>query len=133
MASTILLGVVTAISAAITAGHQHALEAQTRVAGTLAAEALISRIIRVEYDDLATWDGFLEAPGAMLDEHGQPMPDSFWMIGREVNVESSFFRLDPPGVNVRGRTVTVRAFDDQGREIIALTHFLAEPKEDSGT
>ena len=127
MASTILLGVVTAVTTTITAGQQHAFEAQVRVSATLAAEALLGRVLTEDYDDIDDWDGYIEAPGAMVDEHDNPMPDTFGMIGREVTVTESLINITPPNVNFYGQTITVRAFDNSGRELIELTHCVAEP------
>jgi hypothetical protein len=127
IAAGILFGVVTAVTAAITAGQQHALEAQERVAAVLAAEGLMGRIIAEDYDDLASWNGYLEAVGSLVDEYGQPMPEVFGTIGCEVDVDSHFTNVTPPNVNIQGRLITVRAFNASGRVLIELTRFIAEP------
>jgi len=129
IASAILLGVVTAVTAAITAGQQHAYEAQQRIAAVLAAEALLGRVVAGDYDSIATWDGYTEPVGTMRDESAQPYPDSFDSIGRTVIVEAAFEEISPPDVNVRGRTVRVQSFDDSGRILAEIVRFVPEPRE----
>jgi type II secretory pathway pseudopilin PulG len=128
MASAILMGIVTAVTAAIIAGQQNALEAQERIAGTLAAEALLGALLAEDYDTLATWHNYREEPGEMVDAEGQPLPPVFGTVGRQVTVTSTFQTIDPPGINIAGRTVRVRAFDVDGRVLADLTRYVAEPQ-----
>jgi prepilin-type N-terminal cleavage/methylation domain-containing protein len=128
MASAILLGIVSAITTAIIAGQQHALAAQEQIAATLSADALMAQIMTDDYDNLPTWHLFREEPGAMVDEHGSPMPPIYDTIGREVHISASTRELDPPGVTVRGRVVTVTGFNSAGDTLIELERFVVEPQ-----
>jgi len=132
MAASILLGIIVAITSAVTAGQQHALEAQTRIAGSLAAEDMLSRLIIVDYADLPTWNGHTESIGAMVDMHGQPLPDVYDRIGRTVSITSELFALDDLGVTVRGRMIRVQTFDANGTTLSDISHFVPEPAVDAG-
>lgn len=128
IASTILLGIVTAVTGAIVAGQQNSLAARERIAATFAAEALMGRILSANYDQIAGWHGHREEPGEMLDETNQPMPPSFGTIGRTVEVETTLNAVEPLGVYIRGRTVTVRAFNATGDVLVELNRFIVEPR-----
>ncbi len=128
MASAILLGIVTAVTSAIIAGQQNSYQAQQQISATLAADALMARLVAEEYTKLPQWHRYREEVGAMIDEFGQPMPPAFDGIGREVHVEASFQRIDPPGVSIRGRMVTVAAFDADDLMLIVLQRFVPEPQ-----
>lgn len=128
IASSILLGIVTAVTAAVVAGQQHAFEAQQRIAGALAADALMARLAALPYLDLATWNGHFEAPGEMVDEHGSPMPPAFDGVGRDVTIINTFRSFNPPDVNIRGVIIRVRAFDASARTLVTLERFIAEPQ-----
>lgn len=127
MASGILFAVVVGVTSAVTAGQLHALEARQRIAGSLAAEALIGRIITDDYSDLATWNGFNEKTGTLTDGAGNPMPSTFAAIGREVEIVSRMETISSLGLAVRGRQVVVRAFNGDGRTLAKITYFIAEP------
>ena len=121
MASAILSAAVLAVTWAITAGQQHAYEAQQRIAATLAAEQLIGEILRDDYGQLkANWHGAIDMPGSL--------PDPFEMIGRTAMVSDPIIETLPlPNVDVRGRTVTVQAFDPRWRTLAEIAHFVPEP------
>ena len=127
MASGILLVIVVAVTSAITAGPQHAIEAQQRIAASIAAEELMGRLITLPYADLSAWNGYTEAVGGMTDMRSDPLPVSFDMVGRDVNVSTTIKTLGGLGVIVQGRTVTVRAFNTEGRVLVSLTRFIPEP------
>jgi hypothetical protein len=128
MASGILLVIVVAVTTAITAGQQHAFEAQQRIAGALAAEELMCRLLTEPYDSLSGWNGFTEPVGTLTDMGGRPMPESFDAVGREVEVETRIEQLTDLGVNIRGRSVIVRAVDTEGRVLAELSRFIPEPQ-----
>lgn len=128
MATGILLAVVVSVTSAITAGQQNAYEAQQRIAGTLAAEELLGRLIAVPYADLPSWHGFSEDTGDMTDQLGAPMPASMGMVGRGVRVTTTLQNLGPIGVRVRGRLVQVRSINAEGRVLADLQHFIPEPQ-----
>lgn len=127
MAAGILLCVVVAVTSAVTAGQQQAYEAQQRIAAGLAAEELMSRLMAKPYSDLATWHGHTQAVGTMTNMAGHAMPDMFDGIGRNVSVTTSLQEIPDIDVRVRGRTVTVRAFDQTGRVLSELQRFVPEP------
>jgi hypothetical protein len=129
IATGILFGVVVAVTGAITAAQQHAYEAHRCIAGTLAAEELMGRLIAEDYDSLPAWNGFTEAVGAMQDVEGAAMPASFDMIGRDVQVVASLEVIQELGVAVSGRRARVRAFGADGRTLCQLTHFVPSPQE----
>jgi hypothetical protein len=131
MAAGILLGVVMAVTSAITAGQHHSVEAQKRIAGALAAEELLSRLVTVSYDKLATWNGYVEAIGTLTDTTGDAMPPLFDSVGRSVTVTTELREFPELGVNIRGRTIVVQAVDAEAQVLAELTHFVPEPAADS--
>jgi type II secretory pathway pseudopilin PulG len=128
MAAGILLVVVVSVTSAIAAGQQNAYEAHQRIAATLAAEELISRLAAETYDNLPTWDGHTEAAGDMTDMDGNLLPASFAMIGRDVRVTTALKTVPGPDVRIRGRVVRVRAFNEHGRVLSELSRFTPEPQ-----
>lgn len=127
MAAGILLVVVMAIMTAVTAGQQHAFQAQQKICGTLAGEELISRLIRQPYANLANWNGMIEPVGEMKDGSGAPMPANMNHIGREVSVTTTMHVMPGLGVKVLGRTVAVRTFDAQNQTLMTLRVFVPQP------
>jgi hypothetical protein len=127
MAAGILLVIVLAVTSAITAGQQNAYEAHQRIAASLAAEELMGRLVTEPWDDLSAWNGFTEPVGTLTDIDGQPMPSSFDMIGRQAEVTTTLKTISELGVNIRGRTVVIRAFNGEGRILADITRFVPEP------
>jgi prepilin-type N-terminal cleavage/methylation domain-containing protein len=128
MAASILLLVVMAVSSAMTAAHQHAYEAQQRIAGSLAAEELMNRLMTVEYSALPSWHRYREPVGKMTDIAGEMLPEAFSGVGREVSVSTVMRLLPGVDVNVRGRNVTVRTFDHGDRTLTSICRFVPEPQ-----
>jgi len=129
LASSILLGIVTAVTSAVLAGQQHAFEAQQQIMATYAAESLLARVSMVEStDDVIAWDGFTEAVGEMLDDAGDPMPPLYASLGRRVDVVAESVSLKTPDVSVPGQTVGVECFDASGRVIVRVERFMLEPE-----
>lgn len=128
MATGILFAVVAGVCAAVTAGQQHAFEAQQRIAAALAADELMGRLSTLAYDALPDWHGHEETVGAMLDHHGAALSGPFAAVGRSVSVRTTTIALPDVAVTVRGREVRVRAFDRTGRTLTELTRFIAEPQ-----
>ena len=128
MASAILFAVVMAVTSAVTAGQQQAYDAHQRIAGALAAEALIGRITIGDYDTLLAWNGYTEPVGAMSDAAGDSLPGTFRMVGRSVRVTTTMQTIDSLGVNVRGRTVRVEAFNAKNRILAEIAQFVPEPQ-----
>jgi hypothetical protein len=128
MATGLLLGVVIAVTSAITAGQQNAYEAHQRIAGALAAEELMGRLATETYARLPTWNGHTEAVGTMSDMKGQPMASTLQMVGRDVRVISGMKTISGIDVRVRGLTVTVRTFNGSGRTLASIARFVPEPQ-----
>lgn len=128
IASSILLGIVTAVTAAVVAGQQQAFEAQQRIAAALAADALMARLAALPYTDLPKWNGHHEPAGDMIDERGDAMPPAFDGVGREATIINTFRSFNPPDVNIRGVTIRVRAFDSVGNTLVTLERFVPEPQ-----
>ena len=128
MAAGILLVVVVSVSSAITAGQQHSYEAHQRIAGTLAAEELMGRLITQPYASLPAWNGYTESVGAMTDAAGNPMPANFDMVGRTVHVTTTMQALPGLSVQVRGRDVRVQSVNAEARVLVQLERFIPEPQ-----
>ncbi len=128
MAAGLLLIVVIAVTTAISAGQQHAYEAHQRIAASLVAEELMGRIAAEPYDRIITWDGFVEQVGEITDMHGESMPSSLQMVGRDANVTIGLETITGLDVRVRGSTVVVRAFNAEGRVLASITRFVPEPQ-----
>lgn len=128
MATGLLLVVVVAVSSAITAGQQNAYEAHQRIAASLAAEELMGRIAADAYAQMATWNGHTENVGEMTNMQGAALPSSLQMVGRDVHVSTGLKTLSGLDVRVRGATITVRAFNGEGRTLASITRFVPEPQ-----
>lgn len=126
-AAGILLVIVIAVTSAITAGQQHALEANRRIAATLAVEELVGRLTTLDYADLPSWNGYAEAVGAMTDMDGAALPPAYTTVGRTVEVRTETKTVGEIDVHVRGRIVTVRAHDATGRALVEVARFVPEP------
>ena len=63
----------------------------------------------------------------MVDHDGLPLPESFIPIGRDVAVTTSLETIPDLGIEIRGRTVQVRAFNADGRVLADLRQFVPEP------
>jgi hypothetical protein len=126
-AAGILLVIVIAVTSAITAGQQHALEANRRIAATLAVEELVGRLTTEDYASLPTWNGYAEAVGSMTDMDGGAMPNSFAAIGRDVQVVTELKEIGELDVRVRGRVITVRGVDADNRLLAEVSRFVPEP------
>jgi hypothetical protein len=128
MASGILLTIVVAVTGAITAGQQHAYEAQLRIVGTLAADELLGRIASGDYSSLSAWNGFTEDVGEMTDLQGDLLPATFQMVGRQAEVALGMVSVPSLSVRVRGYTITVRSFDVHDRTLSEVNRFVPEPQ-----
>jgi hypothetical protein len=128
MASGILLTIVVSVTSAISAGQQQAYEAHVKIVGTLAADELLGRIVSGDYVNLPVWDNYAENVGEMRNMAGDPMPQSFLMVGRRVQVGLSLVTLNDLGIRVRGYNVAVQAFDRNGRVLAHVTRFVVEPQ-----
>jgi hypothetical protein len=126
IASAILLMSVLALTSALAAGQAAAIEEQKLLLGSLAVDDLLSELWSEDYDDLLDYDGVVDSVGAMQTLDGEDYPDAFWMIGRRVEVETRDIKVESAGVIVRGRLITVTAFDAD-RDLVSAELFVAEP------
>ena len=126
VASALLITVVTAVLSALSAGHQHAREAQGLVTASLAAEQLMARVSSDSYASISEWDGWDEGPGTLVDD--DELPTLFSLIGRRVTVESDEHTLELLQVLVDGVTITVESYDSGGRVLARLVRFVPEPQ-----
>ncbi len=127
MAASILLVIVIAVTSAVLAGQQNALEAQHRIVGALAAEELMGRLTTTPYTQLPTWNGFREEVGDMTDLDGGALPLSYQGIGRDVTVTLMTHKLKDLSITIQGREISVRSFDVNGRVLVELITFVAKP------
>lgn len=128
MACGILLVTVIAVTSAVTTGQQHAFYAHQRIAGTLAAEELMSRLETLDYESLVIGHQ-VEPVGTLTDAQNLGFPESFETVGREVWIAQVDEDVDNLGVTVRGRLIRVRSFDDNDHTLADVARFIAEPAE----
>ena len=127
MASSVILVIVIAVTSAVNAGQQHALEAHQRIMASLVASEMLGRVSTDDYGDLLTWNGYTEAVGSMKGLDGLPLPDAYAMIGRNVQVTQEIKSIPEIGVNIQGRTISVRTFDADNRTLAVAELFVPEP------
>ena len=128
LASALLLTVVTAVLSALSAGYQHAREAQGLVTASLAAEHLMAQVTSDTYASIPDWNGWDESPGSLVGESESDLPGLFALVGRRVLVETGEHALETLQVLVSGVTVTIESYDDTGRVLTRLVRFIPEPQ-----
>ena len=128
IAAVLLVTVVTAVLGALSAGHQHAIEAKRLVTASLAAEQLMARIAASPYQSIGGWDGWAEDPGDAHAADDEPMPSIFDLVGRRVSITNSQHPIDQLQVVVQGVTVTIESYDTSGRILTRLVRFIPEPQ-----
>ncbi len=128
IASAILLMSVLALTTAIAAGQASAIEGQKLLLGSMAVDDLLSEMWAVPYDDLPKYDEATDPVGSIISLDGQAYPDSFWMLGRRLDVEDLDVKSAETGVIVRGRLLRVTVFDAD-RDLVSAELFVAEPAE----
>ena len=128
IAAVLLVTVVTAVLGALSAGHQHAMEAKRLITASLAAEQLMARVTATPYSDLTQWNDWEETPGQGTSGDEQRLPDLFELIGRRVTVTASTQQIDQLQITILGSFITVESFDDDGRTLTRLVRFVPEPQ-----
>ena len=128
IAAVLLVTVVTAVLGAMSAGHQHAMEAKRLITASLAAEQLMARVTATPYAELSQWNGWQEAPGDGTTGDEQQLPDLFELIGRRVTVTASTQQLEQLQITILGSFITVESYDDDGRTLTRLVRFIPEPQ-----
>ena len=126
LALSILAITFTAIASAIGAGTSSALEQRDQVTATLATEELLAVILGAEWGDLATWDGFEEAPGESLAPDGSETP-SRARIWRSASVSEHTMQLEPAGRTLEGRMIRITTRSMEGRVLMSVERFVPDP------
>jgi hypothetical protein len=130
IASGILLMSVLALTTAIAAGQASAIEGQKLLLGSMAVDDLLSELWGEPYDNLPNYDETTDPVGSITSLDGEAYPDSFWMLGRRVEVDSLDVKSADTGVIVRGRLLRVTVFDAD-RDLVSAELFVAQPAEDN--
>lgn len=131
IAATILAAMVLATSMALSGGRRLSLEAQERMQGTLAAEALLAEILAVDYAAMTAYDGHDEAPGSLKTTSGDAYPAAHYRIGRRATVTPGQHEFEGLGLIIEGLDIRVEAYDDFGNVVVALDRFIPEPPPES--
>ena len=128
IAAVLLVTVVTAVLGALSAGHQHAMEAKRLITASLAAEQLMAQVTTTPYSQLGQWDGWDETPGTAMNANDEALPGLFELIGRRVIVRSSSEQLDEVQIILMGSIVTIESYGADGRILARLVRFIPEPQ-----
>lgn len=125
LAAAILAMAVMAVFSAIGAGTSHAQESARRIAGTMASEALLARVLINDGTDLEAWDGFSEPPGDLRDANHVLLAPAQQTVGRRVYVDPQQRTL--PGFDpVEGYLVRVEAFDSKNTVLSLMCEWTAD-------
>lgn len=127
IASVIMALTVTAVAMALGSGRQYSVESMDQMQASLAAEALMSEILALDYANYDTYDGRDDLPGTMLTFAGNAFPDSFYRIGRRAAVAVITKSIPGFGVDIKGKEIAVEAYDTTDRVLATLVIFVAEP------
>ncbi len=126
MASTLLGVIVIAVVSAITSAQRLSFEGQKRVLAAMAADDLMLELVTLPYAQLQGQNGLAQPPGSLVTLDGQVYPDSFWALGRAVQVVEETIENPDLGVNVRGLRVTVSTYDSLSN-LLSIETFVPEP------
>ena len=118
---------VSSITQAIVAAQQQNLEVRERIVASIAAESLLSQIGEESWENLSTWDGFREEVGTLTDPTGIALEGDWKQVGREVTITPTEIFIDELQIFITGKTINVIAFTKNGRELVNLERFIAEP------
>ena len=119
---------VVAISSAIVAGQQQSLEARRTIVASVAAESLLSQLSQEPWETIDSWHGYSEEVGTIVDPTGLPIGGDWDAIGRRVSIVETDMFIESLQVYIVGRTVTVTAFAEDGRDLSSLQRFIPEPQ-----
>lgn len=126
LATTVLATLVLAVAAGMGASQRVSFEGQKRMLASIAANDLMSELSTERYSDLFQFNGMEQAVGAMETLDGVVYPQTFWALGREVEVVHSTMTDDDLGVSISGATVTVRVVDKTA-VVADVVLFVADP------
>ncbi len=118
---------VSSITQAIVAAQQQNLEVRERIVASIAAESLLSQIGEESWENLSTWDGYREEVGTLTDPTGIALEGDWKQVGREVTITPTEIFIDELQIFITGKTINVIAFTKNGRELVNLERFIAEP------
>ena len=118
---------VSSITQAIVAAQQQNLEVRERIVASIAAESLLSQIGEGSWENLSTWDGFREEVGTLTDPTGIALEGDWKQVGREVTITPTEIFIDELQIFITGKTINVITFTINGRELVNLERFIAEP------
>lgn len=118
---------VLALSSAVAAGQQASLEGQKMILGSLAVSDMMSELSSVAYSDLSSYHNRTANPGQMRTIDNVSYPSTYWAVGRRTTVVATRFSDPGLGVEIQGVTITVRAFDAEGRTVASAERFVPEP------
>tara|TARA_Y100000758_G_scaffold261391_1_gene199668 strand:- start:509 stop:958 length:450 start_codon:yes stop_codon:yes gene_type:complete len=118
---------VSSITQAIVAAQQQNLEVREQIVASIAAESLLSQIGEDSWENLSTWDGFREEVGTLTDPTGSALEGDWKQVGREVTITATEIFIDELQIFITGKTINVIAFTKNGRELVNLERFIAEP------
>ncbi len=116
MALVIMVVAVTAVSWAMTAGHQHTREAQLRITASLALQQALAEAAALPYGDLSSLPSLV--PGH---------PDNPYPVARVVEASTSLPHSAPNGVTINATEVTITILDLDGKVILSHTAVFTEP------
>ena len=118
---------VSSITQAIVAAQQQNLEVRERIVASIAAESLLSQIGEESWENLSTWDGYREEVGSLTDPTGIALEGDWKQVGREVTITPTEIFIDELQIFITGKTINVITFTKNGRELVNLERFIAEP------
>ena len=118
---------VSSITQAIVAAQQQNLEVRQRIVASIAAESLLSQIGEESWENLSTWDGYREEVGTLTDPTGIALEGDWKQVGREVTITPTEIFIDELQIFITGKTINVITFTKNGRELVNLERFIAEP------
>jgi hypothetical protein len=118
---------VSSITQAIVAAQQQNLEVRQRIVASIAAESLLSQIGEESWENLSTWDGYREEVGTLTDPTGIALEGDWKQVGREVTITPTEIFIDELQIFITGKTINVITFTNNGRELVNLERFIAEP------
>jgi prepilin-type N-terminal cleavage/methylation domain-containing protein len=126
IASAVLATVVLAVAAGMGASQGVAFDGQKRMLASIAANDLLSELSTVDYADLLNHHGLSQPVGELETLEGAPYPDTFWALGREVEVVHTTMTDGDLSAPVVGAMVTVRVVDSSA-VLAEVGLFVAEP------
>ena len=128
IALAILALVFTAIASSIGAGTASAGEARQSVAASLATDELLAEVLASDWNEMLSWHGFSEEPGEIRAPDGQEEL-SRRDLARSVQITEETMTIEPVGIELTGRRISILTSDSNGRTLIQLQRFVPQPSE----